>query len=116
MDDSPDIVRAVRAAGDSAQHAPSGHRAAELGYWLLREGRFATDNADLLARFCERVAVAGVPLDRASLHLRAFHPQYRGVSRVWRPDQPLDERFLDHGLEKTATYIESPVRVVAEQL
>jgi adenylate cyclase len=27
----------------------------------------------------------------------------------------VDERFLDHGLEKTATYLESPVRAVAQQ-
>ena len=50
-----------------------------------------------------------------SLHQRAFHPQYRGVSRIWRPGQPIEEKFLDHGIEKTATYIESPVRLVVEE-
>ena len=117
MDDSPDIARAMRrsegASSDSAVTPPD--RIRDIDEWLLREGRFAGDNAELLAGFCERVAAAGVPLDRVSLHLRAFHPQYRGVSRIWRPGQPLEERFLDHGLEKTATYIESPVRVVTEQ-
>jgi adenylate cyclase len=90
-------------------------RAAPVIDWLLREGRFLEDNAVLMTRFCERVLAAGVPLARASLHLRALHPQYRGVSRIWKPDQPVDERFLDHGIEKTATYLESPVRAVAEQ-
>jgi adenylate cyclase len=117
MDDSPDIVRAMRTGASSEQPLSGGEaeRAGEISDWLLREGRFATDNRELLTGFCERVSGIGVPLDRASLHLRAFHPQYRGVSRVWRPGQPLDERFLDHGLEKTATYIESPVRVIAEE-
>jgi adenylate cyclase len=82
--------------------------------WLLREGRFLPDNGVLLSQFCERVAAAGVALDRAALHLRALHARYRGVSRIWRPGEPLDERYLDHGIEKTATYLESPVRAVAE--
>lgn len=89
--------------------------AAQIEAWLIREARFLPGNEEVLRQFCERVAAAGVPLDRVSLHQRAFHPQYRGVSRTWRPGEPLDERFLDHGIEKTATYLESPVRLVTEQ-
>ncbi len=88
--------------------------AAQLTDWLLREGRFLADNSALLNGFCERVVAAGIPLDRASMHLRALHARYRGVSRIWRPGEPLDENYLDHGIEKTATYLESPVRAVAE--
>ena len=83
--------------------------------WLLREGRFLGDNSLLFGQFCDRLAAAGVPLDRATLHLRALHPEYRGVARIWRPGEPLDVRFMDHGIENTATYIESPVRAVAIQ-
>jgi adenylate cyclase len=89
-------------------------RASLLSAWLIREGRLLPDNSVLLGRFCEQVAAQDVPIDRVSLHQRAFHPQYRGVSRIWRPGQPVEEKFLDHGIEKTATYIESPVRVVTE--
>lgn len=88
--------------------------ASPIGDWLVRDGRLLPDNSVLLAQFCERVAETGVPLDRVSLHQRAFHPQYRGVSRIWRPGQPVEQRFLDHGIEKTATYIESPVRLAIE--
>lgn len=88
--------------------------AQRLTDWLIRAGRFLPDNAAVFTQFCERLLDFGVPLDRATLHLRALHPEYRGVSRVWRPGQPLDERFMDHGIEKTASYIESPVRAVAE--
>ncbi|MGD9614760.1 MAG: adenylate/guanylate cyclase domain-containing protein [Alphaproteobacteria bacterium] len=83
--------------------------------WFFSEGRFLTDNGELLSALCERLAAAGVPLDRASLHLRALHPRYRGVSRIWKPGQPLAQQFLDHGLEKTATYLESPVREVTRR-
>lgn len=85
-----------------------------LADWLIREGRFLPGNNEIFAGFCERVVAAGIPVDRVSLHLRALHPQYRGVSRLWKPGEPLRERFMDHGIEKTATYIESPVHAVAE--
>jgi adenylate cyclase len=83
--------------------------------WLLREGRFLPDNSALFRGFCQRVAAAGIPLDRATLHLRALHARYRGVARIWKPRQRLEQSFLDHGIEKTATYLESPVRAVAER-
>jgi len=85
-----------------------------LTEWLVREGRFLPDNSELFTGFCERVAAAGVPLDRATLHLRALHPDYRGVARIWRPGRPIEVRYMDHGIEKTAAYTESPVRAVTE--
>jgi adenylate cyclase len=88
--------------------------AGRLTDWLIREGRFLPDNSPLFTEFCERVAAADIPLDRATLHLRALHPDYRGVARVWRRGHPLDVRFMDYGIEKTATYSESPVRAVTE--
>ena len=89
--------------------------AGELDAWLIRDGRFLADNAAVLTEYCERIAGAGVGIDRVSLHQRALHPQYRGVTRTWRRGQPLEERFLDHGIEKTPTYIDSPVRLVTEE-
>jgi adenylate cyclase len=98
----------------SADGAARTEAARRLSEWLINEGRFLPDNDALFTEFCERVAGAGMPLDRATLHLRALHPEYRGVARIWRPGRPLEVRFMDHGIEKTATYIESPVRAVAE--
>ena len=64
----------------------SGAEAARnLADWLVRKGRFLPDNDVLFAEFCERVAAAGIPLDRATLHLRALHPEYRGVARIGGP-------------------------------
>jgi adenylate cyclase len=95
--------------------APLERLSAEIGQWLIRDARFLPGNPELLDAFCERVSGAGVPIDRVSLHQRAFHPQYRGVSRIWHSDRPMEEKFLDHGIEKTATYIESPVRLVVDE-
>jgi adenylate cyclase len=114
MDDLPSISRVMQTA-DELSAAAEDDRIREIGDWLTREARFAPDNAELFAWFCDRLTRTGVPIDRASLHLRALHAQYRGVSRIWKPGQALEERFMDHGIEKTATYIESPVRAVVEQ-
>lgn len=89
-------------------------RGQQLIAWLLGEGRFLDDNSPLFEQFCDRVAAAGVPLDRATMHLRALHPEYRGVARIWRRGQAFEVRYMDHGIEKTAAYIESPVRAVTE--
>jgi hypothetical protein len=50
--------------------------AMRLESWLIREARFLPGNREVLEQFCQRVADAGVPIDRVSLHQRAFHPQY----------------------------------------
>src|SRR5437763_4654178 len=114
MDDSPVVLHAIRTP--APRPAPvHGDPIREITDWLIGEGRFSKDNAELFTRFCVRFIAAGVPLDRALMHLRAVLAQYRGVSRIWKPGEPLDERFMDHGIEKTATYLESPVRVVVEQ-
>jgi adenylate cyclase len=88
--------------------------ARQIADWLIDEGRFLTDNGEILVEVCERLIAAGLPLERVSLNLRALHPRYRGVMRVWRPGQPVDERFIDHGYERTASYLESPMRAVVE--
>ena len=103
-----------RLPSGSADGALRTETARELTEQLIREGRFLPDNGALFTEFCEGVVAAGIPLDRATLHLRALHPEYRGVARIWRRGRPLEVRFMDHGIEKTATYIESPVRAVAE--
>jgi adenylate cyclase len=112
-------VRATRQslrplASDNGAASTPADATARLTQWLLGEGRLLPDNRDLFGEFCKRVRAAGIPLDRATLHLRALHARYRGVSRIWRPGRAVDERYLDHGIEKTATYLESPVRAVAE--
>jgi adenylate cyclase len=90
-------------------------RAARLSKWLTQDGRFVSGNRELLDQFCARVVEAGVPLSRSWLHIRALHPEFAGVSRVWRHGMKTEERFLDFGFEKWPAYLDSPVRYVVEQ-
>src|SRR5258708_11933835 len=84
-----------------------------LGRRLAREGRLASGNLDLFQGFCGQVA-ALAPLERSWLHLRALHPQYAGVSRVWTKEGGGKETFLNHGFELSKTYLRSPVRFAVE--
>ena len=62
-----------------------------IGEWLAQEGP-GLPVGELIAGLSERLLAAGVPIDRATLHLRLLDPQFRGVSIEWRPDQPVEEK------------------------
>jgi adenylate cyclase len=87
---------------------------AQVSRWLTGEGRFVGGNRELLEQVCARIGEAGIPLARSWLHIRALRPGYAGVSRIWRRGEKIEERFLDHGFEKTATYLNSPVCFAVE--
>jgi adenylate cyclase len=90
-------------------------RVARVSNWLTQEGRFLANNYELLGRFCATVVDAGVPLARAWLHVRTLHPEFAGVSRLWRRGMKIEERYLDFGFEKTPVFLNSPVRLVVEE-
>jgi hypothetical protein len=90
-------------------------RAARLSKWLTRDSRFVSGNRQLLDEFCARAIEASVLLSRAWLHIRTLHPEFPGVSRVWRRGMQAEARFLDFGFENWPAYLNSPVRHVVEQ-
>ena len=93
----------------------SADRVACLSKWLTQDGRFLAGNRELLDQFCAKVIEAGVPLSRSWLHIRTLHPEFAGVSRIWRRGMQTEERFLDFGFEKWPAYLNSPVRHVVEE-
>ncbi len=87
-------------------------RAAALAGWLIDEGRFAPDIGTLLQHLSERLLAAGVPLARASTHVRTLHPEFRGVACLWQPGMPIQEFMPRHGVENTPSYRGSPLEFV----
>ena len=86
----------------------------KMSGWLAREARFLDTNLDLFKQFCMKLLELGVLLDRSWLHIRALHPQYAGMARLWTRETGIEERYLDHGFEETSTYLTSPVRCAVE--
>ncbi|HWK45262.1 MAG TPA: adenylate/guanylate cyclase domain-containing protein [Stellaceae bacterium] len=87
-------------------------KADEINGWLLREGRFAETIGTLLASLAQRYTEAGVPLVRATTHIRTLHPEFRGVMHLWRRGEMLEEITPRHGIENTPSYKKSPVEWV----
>ena len=98
----------------NARESPYPDRKAELLRWLTEEGRFAPDTGCLLEMLCEKLAGLGTPIARATAHVRTLHPEFRGISRIWRRGQSTEIRTSRHGIESTSDYQNSPVQHVIE--
>jgi adenylate cyclase len=61
-------------------YSPPAGRKAELLRWLTEEGRFAPDTGRLLELLCNKLAALGIPIARATAHVRTLHPEYRGAA------------------------------------
>jgi adenylate cyclase len=80
---------------------------------LFDDGEQAADAASLIEQFCRDVAEAGVPLARMTCAFATRHPQILGHQLMWRRDRPgVTTTPLPHGVERTATCVDSPIRVL----
>lgn len=94
--------------------SPLAGRKAELLRWLTEEGRFAADTGRLLEMLCEKLAALGVPIARATAHVRTLHPEFRGAARIWRRGESIEIRTTRHGIEFTSDYQNSPIQHIIE--
>ncbi len=83
--------------------------------WLIGEARRLPDGPHLLTALAERLVAAGLPLARASFHVRTLHPQLFGVGIYWERGA---DRFrlvrAELGVEQTDRFLRSPMRVLFE--
>ncbi|HKO07111.1 MAG TPA: adenylate/guanylate cyclase domain-containing protein, partial [Alphaproteobacteria bacterium] len=56
----------------------------------------------------------GLPLWRANLSVRVLHPQFSGVSLRWLRGAAVERRDNEHGIERSESYLLSPIRVIFE--
>jgi adenylate cyclase len=90
-------------------------RLQHISRWLASEARFFDTNLEVFERFCMRLYELGVPLDRSWLQIRTLHPQFAGMTRLWTREAGTEQRYLDHGFERTSTFLVSPIRYAVEQ-
>jgi adenylate cyclase len=93
-----------------------GHSAAavELIEWLAGDECHDLDDAGLAAGLGQRLRAAGLPIDRLTLHLRTLHPEIFGSSVLWAPDEAVEVRSREHGIEVSPGFAGSPLRHVME--
>jgi len=95
-------------------YSPLAGRKAELLHWLTEEGRFAPDTGRLLELLCDKLAALGVPIARATAHVRTLHPEHRGATRISRRGESIEIRTARHGIEFTSDYENSPIQHIIE--
>jgi adenylate cyclase len=81
--------------------------------WLVRETHDQPFLDNLYAELCERLREEGVPLDRATMHLRTLHPQFMGARMLWRPGmaEP-DMFFVEPQMLEDPRFLNSPIRAL----
>lgn len=83
--------------------------------WLVQEtaGQPFLDN--LFGELCQRLRAQGMPLARATMHLRTLHPQFWGARVLWQPDFAEPQLSLqEHGVADEPRFLNSPVRALYE--
>ncbi len=91
-------------------------RARPIVDWLLGEERLRANRmTSLIDSFARRLCDAGLPLDRASLHIQQLHPQLAARSFVWDAEAAgTTEMGYRYSARDNASYVASPVRPVFE--
>lgn len=81
--------------------------------WLVRETSTLPFVDDLYAGFCERLVAEGVPIDRATMHLRTLHPQFWGARVLWRPGMKEAEiATIEPSMLEDPRFLHSPIKAL----
>lgn len=92
-----------------------GDAAAAARDWLLGPGAKVRFLEDVFAGVCARLRDGGLPLDRATLHSRALHPQFHAVRFLWQPGFGRAELArVGAQMLSARAYLQSPVRALYE--
>ncbi|MHB2207240.1 adenylate/guanylate cyclase domain-containing protein [Methylobacterium sp. CM6257] len=87
----------------------------ELTRWIAEHATATDDHEALLARFCETLTGAGVPLWRVSVMTPAIDPTMRGVSLNWLAGEGLSFVPNPHGAEQDSDWLLSPIYALLER-
>ena len=89
--------------------------AVDFHHLLLASLLAHADGGTLLTSLCQRLSDAGLPLARASFHLRLLHPQLFGMGLYWtRGAEQVRIYQAQHGIQETELYQRSPMRALFE--
>jgi adenylate cyclase len=105
----------VRRSARGAAAAPARATIDGIEDWLLGEALRLDDLLLLFEALAWRLVAAGLPLDRASLHVGTLHPQVFGLQMLWRrADGLCDEATVAERALRNDAYLRSPLRRAIE--
>ncbi len=111
----PEGITLVRRVAGKPEGIPSG-TIADIADWLLGDAGREEDLLALFASLAWRFVDAGLPLDRASLHVGTLHPQLLGFGWIWnRKDGLCDEVRVSLDLWQSEAFTRNPLHAVIER-
>ena len=111
----PSFVSLERRAARGPVAAPAETTIDAIAAWLLGDAMREDDLLPLFELFVWRLVAAGLPLDRASLHVGTLHPQLVGFGWNWtRADGLCDELKVAEAARQEDSYRRNPLFHVIE--
>jgi adenylate cyclase len=111
----PAAVTLVKRSARGVAAAPSGTTFADIEHWLLHESSIESELLLFVESFIWRLVVAGIPLDRFTLHMGTLHPQLIGFAWNWKSDDKLvDEVKVADAAALSQSFLRNPLHRVRE--
>ena len=111
----PEGMVLVRRSAKDPSLIPEHSSVDDVAEWLLTDALKEEELLDLFEQLAWRLASAGLPLNRASLHVGTLHPQLIGFTWIWSSaDGICDEMKVADGMMSTDSYRRSPLFRVIE--
>jgi len=106
----PDGVTVIKRSARGPGCAPASTSHVDIEHWLLHDAGSEPELLLTYEAFLWHMVAAGLPLDRASLHIGTLHPQLLGFAWNWRrSDWLCDEVKVKHLTAATDAYKLNPL-------
>jgi adenylate cyclase len=83
--------------------------------WMIDGARSAVTPSQMMVECCERLIQAGLPLWRVGVFLRTLHPDYYGISFIWKPGAEVRIGTVDFTFLDSPEFQNSPMMIVFQQ-
>ncbi len=77
--------------------------------WLIQQGLENTPVETWLEECCNRLVLAGIPIQRVNITMRAHHPEIGAVAFRWHRDGDSERQDFGRGPDTTEEFVRSPI-------
>ena len=83
--------------------------------WMIDGARSAITPSQMMVECCERLIQAGLPVWRVGVFLRTLHPDFYGISFIWKPGAEVRIGTVDFTFLDSPEFQNSPMMIVFQQ-